>query len=103
MNEIKLKERTPEQREAYYTRIALENAMQKQEIRKLNGAILRKNFTVARLRQNLKAVNAVNVLLAEKLGAEDETFKAIGQTLEAHFGPTHPSGSYINEQKKEQK
>lgn len=52
-SEIWLKERTAQEKEAYYQRIAVENVVYRSELRKLNDAILRKNHSISALRSGL--------------------------------------------------
>jgi hypothetical protein len=92
MNEIKMKERTPEEKELYYSKLALTNAMQAKELSTLNEVVLRKNYTIANLREKVRIYRALNETLAEAMGSKDEGLKAIAAELETHFGEAKDRG-----------
>ena len=68
-NEIKLKERSPDSKEAYYAKLALENAIQRSELRKLNECILRKNHSIDTLRFKFDEERAKSLRLKGLLNA----------------------------------
>ena len=53
MKPINLIERTPAERELYYMNIALANATLRQEVRRLNNALHKKNYSLGVMRQKL--------------------------------------------------
>ena len=88
-NEIKLTERSPESKELYYTKLALENVLQRAELRKLNDVILRKNYSIQRLLGKMERERARSAYLICNFPM------AVGSELVDRFDSENPDSGKV--------